>query len=148
LTLALYSNPGDTTSLSTDGTNPFTVTFDGLRGGSISKKLFVRNDSLLSYFTDISVAINDTGATSVTDGTGGYSWKLFEGDYHPSLEAWALLAPATTITLSYGLGTTTKADTSTYLPFWLRIEIPADQRVQMIDQVYFTLAATEVLLGH
>jgi hypothetical protein len=146
MAIYLYTEPGGTVPLSTDGTNPFTITFDGLRGGSISKKLYVRNSETDRYYSDITVSINDTGVPSRSDGTDEFRWRLYEGEHHPPIETWETIVPGTAITLSNNIGTYIKGDISTYLPFWVRVEIPPDRRVQVIDQIYLRLAATEYLI--
>jgi len=144
--LKIYDKAGSLTEYSSDGTNPFTITLDASRGGILSKQLFIRNDDIEVYYEDIVISITDTGSISKTDGTNGWSWKLYEGNHHPPLETWYDIAHGNSISLSSDIGSSIKGDISTYLPFWVRIEIPSNQDIQVVDDIYLTISATEKLV--
>jgi len=147
MALKIYNQPSPDFALSEGGLrlNPLLVTFDGRVGGARAKKLYVRNNHLERYYTSITVSLGDTGDTSIIDGTNDYSWKLYAGDGNPPFEYWDRLDPANTISLD-NIGTIDKGDISTYLPFWVRIEVPSNRMVNNTIQVSLTINAQENLV--
>lgn len=136
-----YANPSS--SFSTDGemTNPVRHTFDGRTGGVIEKRYYVRNDNALVWYSGlILVDVEDSQGRNITDGTDGYAWKLKAGDTQPLNEEWAVLNEASGIIFSGLIGTTT------YLPFWLRIEVPSNAQVESFDDVKIVLTCNEILV--
>ena len=144
--LGIYTQPLETTEISTDDSKVLSITIDGISGGSISKRLFVRNDDLNRFYDTIVVDVVQAADTSVIDGTGGKSWKLSEGNEEPPAEQWIRLTPAASISFSDAIGSSSRGDISTYLPFWVRIEVPAFQRRQNITTVKLRLTAQEQLV--
>lgn len=140
--IGIYTAPNSESALSGDGTftNPLGVTFDGRVGGTKEIRLYVRNDDPGFYFTDISLELLDTGDNIINRPDDGYVWKLSEGDAQPSNNDWGNIAPANTITFT-NLGAVSSPDSSTYLPFWLLIEVPPGLDVQVFDGVQFQLSA-------
>lgn len=136
-----YANPAS--GFSTDGemTNPIRNTFDGRTGGVIERRMYVRNDNaLVMYSGVITLEPEDLSGRNIVDGVDGYSWKLKAGDIQPLAEEWATIDEGNQITLSGLVGTTT------YLPFWLRIEVPANAEVESFDDVTLKLTCNEILV--
>lgn len=147
MALSIYTTASASSKLSQDGefTNPFSLTFDGRTGGTIETRLYVRNDSALYYYTDIQLTVSDTGATNITDNEDGFYWKFSAGDTQPTANEWRNISAANTIDLP-DLGSSGSPDTSTYLPFWLYVQIPPSVPIQVFDDVKFVLTGEEVLI--
>lgn len=148
MSLGIYTAPSDSAKLSADNTfaNPLSVTFDGRLGGVKQLRLYVRNDDPLFFYEDIRVLPLDTSDNPIiADTSNGFVWKLIPGDTQPTEQAWAHTSPATQISLE-DLGAPGSPDTSTYLPFWIFIQVPAGIDVQIFDQAKLSLVANEVLI--
>lgn len=142
MSLAIYetATPASAFSVSGTFTNPLLSTFDGTTGGVVEKKYYVRNDSVLHTYAGITVTPLDSSGVSLIDGSVGYSWKLNAGNDRPLEAEWITVADGSAITLS------DINDTNTYLPFWVRIEVPRGTSVQSFDQVTLRIATTETLI--
>ena len=125
---------------------PFTVTVDGRIGGTGVYKLFLRNnDSAVSY-SGITITPVDSGVPSRATGAfEGFSWKLIEGDRRPTSEEWTTTSAGVSIDMP-NLGNSTLSDTATYLPFWTRVQVPANQSVATITSVSLVVEGTEIAI--
>ena len=141
MSLAIYESADPTTDFSADGdmTNPIRQSFDGRVGGVKEIKYYVRNDNVSNTYTDIVVTPVDRNSptTNFVDGTNGYSWKLKVGNTQPLAEEWDTIADGNTISFD------NISDTVTYLPFWVRIEVPLSAPVDSFDSVVLRLTASE-----
>jgi hypothetical protein len=138
--LGIYelADPSSAYSVSGIFTNPLSHTFDGVTGGIVEQKYYVRNDDAAVTYSGITLQAVDTGGFGLVD-SNGYEWKLSAGNDQPLEQEWDSLAAGNTISLAYdGAG-----DISTYLPFWLRIKVPRGVTVQSFDSVVLRLEATE-----
>jgi len=145
MALGLYTAP-DASALLTDK-NPFTVTFDGRKGGIINRLLFVRNDNSATWYSNIQVQPIDLSGENIVDGSKlEFHWKLLEKDIVPALEEWKSVLPGNQLTLSSNLGSSTLGDIVTFLPFWVQVKIPERQKVSTIKDVVFRVTATESLV--
>ena len=77
---------------------------------------------------------------SLIDGTLGFSWELRAGNDRPLEAEWDTISDGNSITLS-GIN-----DSNTYLPFWLRIQVPRATAIQSFDQITLKLTATETII--
>jgi len=144
--LDIYESATPTSAFSLAGSfsNPFSVTADGVEGEAVETKVYLRNDSALYYYTGISVQPVDTG-DDIVDGSGatlGYEWKLYAGDQQPTAEQWDLVAAGNSISLS-NLGSAGTPDTSTYLPFWVRVKVPRWAPVRSYSGVQLRITYTQ-----
>jgi hypothetical protein len=139
--LKIYTQANTGYDLSQDGTftNPLQLAINGRVGGVIERKFYVRNDKETSGYSSISLLPVDGSGRNIIDGTDGYSWKLRVGDTQPTFDEWTSISPGNTITFE-DIDTT---DISTYLPFWLRVEIPMGATVESFNDVILRLTATE-----
>lgn len=137
--LGIYTKQNADSLVSTDSyfTNPFATAFDGRAGGSVEKRLFVRNDDPLRSYEDIVVTVDGVESW--------FSWKLSAGDTQPTSEEWSLLTGDHAHLPN--LGTSLLPDIATYLPFWVRIEVPSNINVQVITSVQLRVDATELFIG-
>lgn len=153
MALALYSKPDENCMLSNtsddiDDYKPFTISFDGSTGGSLVKKLYVRNDNLDRYYTNIQIyPIDNSSGIDHTDGTtDDWHWKLMEKDIPPSEEDWDGVDMGNILTLSSNIGNSSLGDTATYLSFWVRVTIPDKQLADNIKDIYLRMVATETVV--
>lgn len=142
MSLKIYEKPDSATAFSVSGlyTNPLAVTVDGATGQTLEKRYYIRNDNSSFTYSGISVSSVDNSGKHLTDGTIGFSWKLSGGDARPLEAEWDTLAAGNSTVIS-GISNIT-----TFLPFWLRIEIPRAVRVQSFDTVVLRLTATETIV--
>ncbi len=137
MALSIYESAVPTTVFSEDGTltNPISITIDGLRGGVILRRYYVRNDDNTKYYTSITLQpIVNSGLNIVNGSINGFSWKLIEGDTQPLDDQWAITTSGNQISLT-NIGTAGNGDTTTYLPFWLRVDVPRNVDVQSFSNV-------------
>lgn len=143
MALKVYENVGDTIPYSSEGlfTNPMIFSFDGRLGGSLEKKLYLRNDEIIYKYETITIEAEQfSGDTDYIGDSVGFSFKFEGGDTRPTEARWAAIVADNTISLS------DISDTTTYLPFWIRITIPYRIPVQHITSVRMKILATEVLV--
>jgi hypothetical protein len=147
MALAIYYATDGVSKFSQDGafTNPLQEVIDGRTGGSVERLLYIRNDNSLFSYLDIKLVPEDTDGVSIVDGSLGFAWKLSAGDAQPTDEAWGIITAGEEIELA-DLGTVSVSDTSTYLPFWLRIEAPRNVSVKTYVDVQLKITAERVLV--
>lgn len=148
MALGIYLSASTTDKLSDANTfeNPFSLTFDGRTGGVKQVKLYVRNNDPLYYYENLQIGLTDSGPQPIINQpTDGFVWKLSAGNTQPTKNDWANTAGATVITLP-DIGSVGTPDTSTYLPFWVLVQVPPGLDVGTFDTVRFTIGADEVLV--
>ena len=144
MSLAIYENAlPDSLFSQGNNNNPFTIAFDGTTGGTIEKRLYLRNSSTLYYYTNIKVQPIANGDNVVN--TGDFYWKLKAGDAQPLLAEWNTITAGDEIDLS-DLGNASNADISSYLPFWVKISVPVNTSIQVFDNVTLRITATQNLI--
>jgi len=122
-----------------EATNPFRITMDGVLGGTIVKKVYLHNDNPKHYYTSITVSIYDS--TSGNDyTTGDWRWKLISSEREPVPEEWDQVANLNTISIS-DIGTSSKANTSDFIPVWIQCTVPAGMLAANITDVYLRKTA-------
>jgi hypothetical protein len=141
MALGIYAEADPGSAFSSEGTfdNPITTAFDGTSGGVVERRYYVRNDAPTLQYSDIAVSPVD-GGDNLVDGSAGYSWKLIVGDQRPLEEQWSLKTAGEEIDLS------DITDTTTYLPFWVRIEVPRGAPVESFQSVSLQIEATESII--
>jgi len=118
--------------------NSFREAFDGRVGEVKEVKLYLRNDDNTKTYSTVQLSvINSLGGRDLADGTDGYSCKLRAGEIQPSYDEWRSIDHANIITMSDIL------DIVTYLPFWVRIEIPKGAPVGSHENMVFRVTANE-----
>lgn len=144
--LDIYESADPSSAFTVSGNfgNPFTAAFDGVLGEVIERKVYVRNDDALYYYENITVQPID-GGDDIVDGSGvteDYNWKLYAGDSQPLEEQWELTSAGNQIALA-DLGSSGNPDTTTYLPFWVRISVPTGAPVNAYNSVLLRLSFDE-----
>jgi hypothetical protein len=142
LSLKLYSEPNEDAQF--DATSPFTVTFDGRVGGKVDRLVYVRNDDILRYYTNIQAAAWTLSGEDMTDDSvAGFYWKMMVKDIRPTNEEWGQVSSGTAVSLGADIGSSGDGDIITFLPLWVRVSIPRAQRIQTVTSVVIRLTATE-----
>lgn len=139
MALKIYPDEGISSAYSQDGamTNTFRQAFDGKTGQVRETRLYLRNDDATKIYTGIVISSVSVSGRNIIDGTDGYSWKLSAGDTQPTADGWRAVSEGNSISMS------AISDTTTYLPFWLRIEVPRGAPVETIDGVVLNIVASE-----
>lgn len=142
MALKAYQSADPSTAFSIEGanTNPIRHTFDGRTGGVIETRYYVRNDDNTIQCSNIQVTLSDNEGRDIIHGQDGYVWKLKAGDTQPLDEEWQ------TINVASGISLGNLTNTTTYLPFWLRVEVPANAAVESFDDVQVLLTCDESLI--
>lgn len=147
MSLAIYLDTSPESRVSS--TNPFVVSLDGEVGGAIDTKLYVRNDDVDRWYSDIQVLPYDSSGNNIVNGNmSGWYWRVLEKDFAPTTEEWLEVDAGNTLTLTDSIGSSTLGDISTYLPFWVRVAIPRWQLADNITRIILRLSATENLVGY
>jgi len=135
--LHVYSDPVHGSPFSDDGSlsYPFSISTEAQEANVIIRKLFLRNDNSAHSYSGVSIQPVD-GGDNIVDGNG-YGWKLQSGDPEPSDGSWALISNGNSIPMS------NISDTTTYLPFWVRVEVPEGESVKSFHKVTLEVTFTE-----
>lgn len=143
MALAIYSYSTSYTACDEYGTtplvNPIKTTHDGVLGETRETKLYVRNDSASYWYKNISILPESQSGAIPT----GWIIKMRAGTTQPTEAEWDAISSNNTITLS-NLGAAGAADTTTYSPFWYRVEIPAGSSAQTRQVIALKLSYTEM----
>lgn len=131
------AEPGAEFSVGNDFTNPMQHTFDGVQGAVLTTRYFVGNDDPNFQYSNIQVQPIHIDGDNIVGGGGGYSWKLIAGDQEPLEEQWGLVTPGNPVDIP------DISNTSTYEPFWLRIEVPRGAQVKSHEGIKLRITATE-----
>lgn len=140
--LKIYSDVTSGNAYSINGlyTDPLIESFDGRVGGTVEKKLYIRNDDATKQYSSIVVSLVQAGGSiNYRNGAYGFAMKMKSGNGRPTEAEWATISANNTISLS------DISDTTTYLPFWLRIEVPSRIKSQHISNVSIKISATETV---
>ena len=118
---------------------------DGHLGGSQIKKIYVRNDNPLHYYTSVTIApqmydLGDWGEFGLT----GWGVKLLAGDRQPSEAEWNTVHSSDTLQL-VDIGEPGVADTS-YYPVWIKVSVPGGTPAQIRENVRLRVSAIERLV--
>lgn len=145
MALSIYAAANPASAFSENGTytNPISITVDGTLGATVTRRFYIRNDDNLKYYTNIQVMPVVSSGVNITNGTvSTFYWKLIAGEEQPLEDQWALVDSGNTIDLP-NLGTLAVKDTTTYLPFWLRVNVPRGADVQVFENVALEIVAVE-----
>ena len=125
-------------------TNIFRVTFDGRVGGAQAHCVYLRNNDPGKWYNEIKLTIIDTSGDNLVDGSvEGYSWKLLRKDIAPTELEWRDISEGNTLVITEVLGSVDIGDIVTFLPVWVRIEVPRGIEIQRFTDIVFRLTASE-----
>ena len=111
--------------------------FDGSVGGIEEVRYYLRNDDNDKDYTEITITPIDFTGASIVDGTDGFSIKLRVGNSQPTRIQWDAIEAGA------GIDMDDISDIATYLPFWVRVEIPRGADIGSFEDVVFRIEATE-----
>lgn len=142
MAVKIYSNALPDNPYSQEGamTNPVRESFDGREGGSVERLYYVRNDDATYWYSGLQVYAVSTEGRNIVDGADGFGWKLSAGSEQPSVAEWENVDYGNTIAMS------ALYNTNTYLPFWVRYEIPRGADVNSYGGTIFRIDATQYLV--
>lgn len=134
--LGIYDEADPTTDFSVSGvfTNPLSFSVDGQTGATIARKLYLRNDDANFYYYNIQVQPTVNSGTDIVTGANGFSWKVLAGNTEPTEIQWGTVVAGAVTDLA-DIGSLGNGDITTYLPFWLRIDVPAGVDVQVFQNI-------------
>ena len=102
--------------------------------------LYVRNDNALTYYTSVSVSTNQTLGLF---GTSGMSVKMISSTRRPTEAEWSEVLPGNAVVLP-DIGAAGAGDTSTYVPVWFRMYVPAGfSLTELVGQLLFSVSFNE-----
>ena len=140
-----YKNSNDQFVEVTD-TTPVSTVHNGRDGDIKTVQLYLRNDSLTKWYSNIIVTpidivdANPYGDVIYTE--TGWGVKLSEGSIEPSLEEWTDVVWGEQISMN-NIGIVSTADTTTYYPFWYLITCPPNEEVKNKNDIYLKVRFTE-----
>jgi hypothetical protein len=139
MALKIYPDTTSGTPFTQEGvmTNPLRESFDGRTGEVKEIKYYLRNDNAAVVYSGITVQALSISGRDIVNGTDGYSWKLKAVDIQPTTDEWR----AVTVGASISLGSTISI--ATYLPFWVKIEVPRGAPVSSYEGLVLRISATE-----
>ena len=132
-----------------DGFLPIVTTHDGVLGEVVEVKLFVRNDDPTEYYQGVTVTPVSKTTPDETIGTAnGHGVKLYRrGSLSTSLQPqpteaeWGAVDYGEAISLP-DIGAFGSGDTSSYLAFWYRVEVPAGAPANNKENIVLRLSYT------
>jgi len=125
-----------------DESLPIISTHDGVLGESVELRLFLRNDDPNRYYS--STYVEPVALSTPSDVIGiatGHGFKLKATTHQPTEGTWESTNYGNTISLG-NIGEVGSGDTSTYLPFWCRIECPAGAPADNIENVVLRVSGS------
>ncbi len=145
--LNIYSSLSEDGIISTGSlfTNPLQICLYGTKNSSRVYNLYLRNDNPLCYYTGITITPVDKDSLGRVSGTNGYFWQLRTGEKQFFPEEWESIIPGNTLSPS-DIGTSTKGDIYSYIPFQLRVVIPSTAQIASIINCTLRIASTENLI--
>lgn len=125
-----------------DGRLPVTTTHDGVLGEVVEVLLYLRNDDPSEYYDYITITPVSLVAPSLVDNVStGFGIKLSPGETQPTEADWTAVDYAASIDMT-DIGSAGSGDTSSYLPFWARFEVPAGANADNKDTVVLEISFT------
>lgn len=106
---------------------PIRTQHDGRLGGASEQLIYISNDDPTLYYTGLQISLVSTGGYDEEGeyGSSGWSFKFHYGERQPTESEWDTVRSGVLVDLP-DLGTTDAADTSTYMPVWLRVYVPGN----------------------
>lgn len=106
----------------TDLTNPVWTTHDGQTGGIVTLQLYLKNDDVAKWYSNVTVQPIDLVDAYPYGDVGydetGWGVKLSEGSTEPTIAQWEDIDWGNTITMP------DITDAVSYIPFWYLISCP------------------------
>lgn len=126
-------------------TDPFRTFHDGHLGGPQERKVYVRNDDPLYYYTSVTIAPQQlVSGNWVGIQDTGWGVKLLSGERQPTEAEWDLALSGDTLQLA-DIGAAGSPDT-TYKPVWIRVFCPGNTSAQIKEDLRLRLSALKRLV--
>jgi len=142
--LYLYTAETVTSTISTDDTQPFVSSHNKKKFHPDVHRLYLRNDSTNEWYSNVQVIGTSTQGNDIYSGTGYFGLKFSVGPNRPTERMWNAIAynhPAE----FQPIGTVAVADTSTFYPFWARVDVSPGSPVAFYQgQFYLSCVAHSV----
>jgi hypothetical protein len=131
---------------SDDMTNPVTTVHDGRTGDTQTVQLFIRNDDITKWFSNIEISSLDlVDANPYGDvyfSETGWGVKLSSSELEPNEDEWTDISWGNRIMIS-AIGADTGADTTTYYPFWYLVTCPPNTNAIIKEDIVLNVSYTE-----
>jgi hypothetical protein len=113
-------------------TDPLRTVHDGKLGGSYDVLVYIKNEDLSAYYTDVSISpvSNSYDDLAAEWGETGFGLKMIYGERQPTETEWDQVRSGEAIVLP-DIGTTTAADTQNFFPLWVRSICPGKTSAQI-----------------
>lgn len=130
-----------------DGSDKFRPYVNGYLGGAHEEIIYLRNDDVSRWYTNITVSLVTTTYDGAGElGTSGYSFKFMYGERRPTEAEWDTVISGASLTIP-DIGTTVAADTSTYHPVWIRVYVPGNTPASINETFSIRLSYFPRLVG-
>ena len=121
------------------GSMKFRPVIDGHVGGVHEEKIYIRNDSVTTYYVGVLLAL----ISNLYDGAGengfsGIGFKFIYGERRPTEAEWDQAISGESIYLP-DIGTSAAANTYTYHPVWIRVFVPGNTQASVIESFILRL---------
>jgi hypothetical protein len=137
--LGIYTEASESTQLSDgDRSSPLQVFCNGRFGESKEILLYVRSDSDILTYSDITIQPVLLTAGKDLISTETFYWKLKAGSSQPTAGEWASITAGSAISIS-----TTLSSSGEYSPFWLKVKVPTNATTSSYTHVGLQINATE-----
>ena len=129
-----------------DLTNPLIVVHNGKTGDVVTKQLYVRNDDVAKWFSNVDVKPLDLVEANpygdIAFSETGWGIKLSSGAEEPSLGEWEDIAWGNEISMG-DIGSDLGADITTYFPLWYLETCPPNMDAQVKTDIVVHASFTE-----
>lgn len=130
-------DPGDT----------FRPFINGYAGGSHEEIIYIRNDSALRWFSNVRVSVVSGPYDAEGElGASGFSFKFMYGERRPTEAEWDSVESGAALELP-DIGDVDAADTSSFVPFWLRCGVPGGTAAQINESFTIRLSCLPRLVN-
>lgn len=149
MTLKLYYKENDSyveVSSGNDSSQPITSVHNGKTGDVVSDQLFIRNDNINAWYSNIVISSYDSTTAPGKDDTDydstGWGIKLSDGEEEPTSSEWNNIQWANSIDME-DIGEPGQGDSTTYFPFWRLITCPPHTDIQIKKNIFIRAEYTE-----
>ena len=131
-----------------DGEGQVITSHDGVSGESVEMLVYLRNDTTQRYYTNIQVWPYDTETPDDTLGIYGTGWgvKLSAGARQPTPAEWDNILAGDTINMP-NIGSSERANTTDYYPFWVKITSPGNLPAQTKESIQLRYRSVSHVIG-
>jgi hypothetical protein len=134
--LAIYKSDNSESEVTDE--NPIVCSHDICDGSWYTQKLYIRNSDSNVYYTNIRIELSlEDNPTS-----NGHLYMLFAGNIEPTALEWSMIHVNDSIDIS-NIGAESSPDTTSYVPFFLRTYLPAQQTTGYMTEVSLVIYAIE-----